>query len=56
MKLIIHCPETKEKQKELARQVAVFHAEAVLDYINELPCSYGDKMRLIEEIRKEYEG
>lgn len=55
MKLIMHYPDTEEKQKELAIRVSVFHAKAVIDYINQLPCTYEEKISLLEQIRKDYQ-
>lgn len=53
MKIIMHYPDTPEKQEELAHQVAKCHAKSVLTYINTLPCTYDEKLNLIEKIIKE---
>lgn len=54
MVLVMHCPNTEEKEKELARRVATLHAKAVIDYINALPYTYEDKIDVIEQIKKNY--
>lgn len=52
MRLIIHYPDTAEKEKELEKQVSAFHAKAVIDFIQNLPCPQEEKKELIEEIIK----
>lgn len=53
MKIIMHYPDTPEKQEELAYQVAICHAKSIINYINTLPCTYEEKMSLIEKIIRE---
>lgn len=53
MKVIIHHPDTSEKQEELAQRVAKFHAKSVINYINTLPYTYEEKINLIEQIIRE---
>lgn len=52
MKFIIHEPETAEGKAELADQAAAFHAKAVIDFINCLPCSRSEKLELIRQIKQ----
>lgn len=49
----MHHPDTSEKQEELAQQVAKFHAKAVINYINALPCTYEEKINFIEQVISE---
>lgn len=53
MKVIMHYPDTPEQQEELAHQVAKCHAAFVITYINTLPCTYREKLNLVENIIKE---
>lgn len=53
MKVIMHYPDTPEKQEELAHQVAKCHAKSVITCINTLPCTYKEKLNLIEKIIRE---
>lgn len=52
MKLILHYPDTEEKQKELARRVALLHAQAVIDYVNGLSYTLEEKINLIQQIQE----
>ena len=50
MKIIVHYPETPEKQAQFDAKVAKFHAEYVVQYIEKLDCPTAQKMRLIDAI------
>ncbi len=50
MNMIIHQPNTKEDRKELERKTAIFHSQAVLQYVQQLACPNDQKQALIEEL------
>lgn len=50
MKIIVHYPETPEKQAQLDARVAKFHAEYVAQYIEKLNCPMDQKLKLIDAI------
>ena len=50
MKVIVHYPETPEKQALFDARVAKFHAEYVVRYIEKLNCSTAQKLKLLDAI------
>ena len=50
MEIIVHYPETPEKQAEFDARVAKFHAEYVARYIEKLNCPTEQKLKLIDAI------
>ena len=50
LKLIIHSPNTLEKQALFNALVAKFHAEYVEQYIGKLNCPKEQKLKLIDAI------
>ena len=44
MKIIVHYPETPEKQAQFDARVAKFHAEYVAQYIEKLNCPTDQKI------------
>ena len=52
MKVIVHYPKSEEGMKELERRVAECCAEAAINRIQNLTCSAGQKVRLLDAIIK----
>jgi tagatose-1,6-bisphosphate aldolase len=50
VKIIVHYPRTSEKQSQLDKLVAKFHAEYVAQYIEKLNCSVEQKMKLLDAV------
>ena len=50
IKIIVHYPETPEKQAEFDARVAKFHAEYVAQYIEKLNCPTEQKLKLIDAV------
>ena len=50
MKIIVHYPETPEKQAQFDARVAKFHAEYVVQYIEKLNCPTDQKLKLIDAV------
>ena len=50
MKIIVHYPETQEKQAQFDVRVAKFHAEYVAQYIEKLNCPTEQKLRLLDAV------
>lgn len=50
MEIIVHYPESAEKQAEFDARVAKFHAEYVAQHIEKLNCPSEQKLRLIDAI------
>lgn len=50
--LIVHPPKDPESLSILQKRVAVVHAEAVLKYISNLPCSKEQKIKLINSLKE----
>lgn len=50
MKIIVHYPETPEKQEQFDIRVAKFHAEYVVQYIEKLNCSTEQKLKLLDAV------
>ena len=43
MNVIVHYPVSSEGQAELSQRVACLHAQAVLQYVEKLPCLKEEK-------------
>ena len=52
LKIIVHYPETPEKQAEFGARVAKFHAEYVVQYIEKLNCPTDQKLKLLDAVAK----
>lgn len=50
MNVIVHYPETADKQAEIAKSVAKLHAESIIRYIEKLNCPADQKLALIDSI------
>ena len=50
IKIIVHYPETAEKQAEFDARVAKFHAEYVAQYIEKLNCPTEQKLKLLDAV------
>lgn len=51
MNLILHLPKTENGRRELQKQVAVVHAEAVSQLLQKQTCTQGQKERLLKVIQ-----
>ena len=52
LEVIVHYPETPEKQLLFDKVVAKFHAEFVAQYVEKLSCPTEQKLRLIDAVAK----
>ena len=50
VKIIVHYPETPEKQTEFDARVAKFHADYVVQYIEKLNCPTDQKLNLLDAV------
>ncbi|MDR2025057.1 MAG: hypothetical protein LBQ71_17860 [Hungatella sp.] len=50
MNMIVYQPKTEEGRNELEKKSAILHSQAVLQYIQQLPCPNDQKQALIEEL------
>ena len=50
MEVIVHGPSSKAGKEALAKKVASFHAQVVLEYISRLHCPKEQKLALIDAI------
>ena len=50
LNIIVHYPETTEKQALFDARVAKFHAEYVAQYIEKLNCSKEQKLKLLDAV------
>ena len=50
LKIIVHYPQTPEKQAQFDARVAKFHAEYVAQYIEKLNCPTDQKLKLIDAV------
>jgi len=50
MKLIVHIPQSPEKQAELKKTASKTHADAVLQILRRLPLTDEKKLRLLDAI------
>lgn len=51
MKVLVHHPQRVASVHELRQKVAVIHADAILQYIQQLSCPQEQKLKLIEIIK-----
>ncbi len=56
MKIIVHYPETPEKQAQFDMRVAKFHAEYVVHFIEKLNCPTEQKLKLLDAIVQTING
>lgn len=52
--IVVHYPEDREKQRELAGRVAGVHAQTVAEKLAALSCPAEQKMALFNEIKQNY--
>ena len=52
MEVFLILPKSPQAQKELAYELAKFHAEQALKYILKLPCSTEQKLELVDAVVK----
>ena len=52
MNIIVHHPKNKESIDVLRKRVAVVHAEAVVRYIEKLPCPMNQKVKMINSLKE----
>ena len=50
LKIIVHYPETPEKQAQFDARVAKFHSEYVAQYIEKLNCPTEQKLKLLDAV------
>ena len=50
IKIIVHYPETPEKQAQFDARVAKFYAEYVAQYIEKLNCPTEQKLKLLDAV------
>ena len=50
IKIIVHYPETPEKQAQFDARVAKFHAEYVAQYVEKLNCPTEQKLKLLDAV------
>lgn len=50
MKITVHYPTNEEASADLARHVSEAHADAVLRYIENLPCPKAQKLALLDAV------
>lgn len=53
MKIRVHYPKTEEGKTELQRRIDGVHGEIIIDRINNLDCSYEQKINILEGINRE---
>lgn len=52
MNIIVHYPESQEAKSELARRVAVVHAQSVVQKVKSLSCPLEQKIALLEAVKQ----
>jgi len=50
IELIVHYPATPEAEAELDRRAAKLHAQYVAQYVDQLQCPTGQKLKLIDAV------
>ena len=55
MNVRVHLPTTKEGWQILNERMAEFHSEYIINQINNLPCSYEEKIQVLEGVKKKIE-
>ena len=53
MNVVVHFPKSGKDKKELANRVAAIQADAVISYLDSLPYSREDKLRLLNDLNIE---
>ena len=48
--VIFHYPTTEEGKYELAKQISIIHADAVIQYIKNLNCPHEQKLKLLDAV------
>lgn len=54
MNIRVHYPQTEEGWKKLNERIATAHANAIVDYIDNLNCSHEKKVSLLQRASKTY--
>lgn len=52
MNIIVHYPESQEAKRELARRVAVVHAQSIVQKVKSLSCPPEQKIALLEAVEQ----
>ncbi len=52
MHVIVHYPKSAENIRNLQKRVAKIHAQAIVIYIQKLPCTKEQKIHLVKDIEK----
>lgn len=52
MGVVMHYPAAPEKREALSKKVAAVHAQTVMEQIKAMPCPVGQKVKLIEAIKR----
>ncbi len=55
MNITVHLPTTKEGWQMLNERMAEIHSEFIINQINNLPCSYEEKLEILEGVKKRVE-
>lgn len=50
MNVRVHYPQTEEGLKELYDRLASIQAEIIIGYINNLNCTYEEKVQLLKQV------
>jgi len=50
MNIIVHCPESEEAKQELAKRVAIVHAQAIVQKVKSLSCPLTQKIALLDAV------
>lgn len=50
MKAIVHYPKTTNDKTELAKRVAILHADGIVNYINSQPYTKQQKLDLLNAV------
>lgn len=50
MNIIVHYPDSEEAKQELARRVAVVHAQSVVQTVKSLSCPLEQKLALLDAV------
>lgn len=53
MEIILHYPNIKDFEKGLVKKTAELHAEAILDYLEQLDCPAEQKLALLNSVLKQ---
>ena len=56
IEFIVHYPETEEMQRELAKRLAIVHAQTVMEKLATLSCPLDQKLQLIDAILEKRRG